>query len=277
MPRQSPCQNVIFVLALVLASPQLGEAAIDLSSGFWTTTFNCAEQQQFDGTWAKCDGLQKYGDWVSGDGSKEQITDAANMAAGGGGRGQRHWISPGRNSNSGSMGMCFSSMQPEFWWRFYTRWQAGFQRNAQQSQKLIYSDDSAGRPYIDTYGADGIRVIANNSGEYLATSGVWQTMMGGAASDGKWHEFQFHLKGGSNGGGDIWVDGKLVLHFSHNWGFAGWTCFKYPENLDAANNATTMFQDLDDMAVSVTGYIPPIVPRVGDATPPVAPKNLAIK
>ena len=175
--------------------------------------------------------------------------------------------------------MCFSSMQTEFWWRYYVRWQKGFRMSSQKAQKLIYSADSANRPYIDTYGDDGIRVIGGtcDGSNCNATSGVWRTMMGGDASDGNWHELQFHLKGGGSGEVNIWVDGRHVLHARPSWSIQGWKCFKFPENVDSASNATTMFQDIDDIAVSTTGYIPSIVPATGSLSLlPPPPQNLIV-
>lgn len=101
MIRIVPVRNVILILAIALASPQVSEAAIDISSGFWSTTFNCPEQKQRDAAWLTCDGLARYGDWTASTGQVEQITPLANMAAGGGGSGQRHWIGSGKTTIQG--------------------------------------------------------------------------------------------------------------------------------------------------------------------------------
>jgi hypothetical protein len=263
MPRISPFQNVIVVLALILASPQLGEAAIDLSSGSWTTTYNCAEQANGGAGWVTCDGLQSYGSWMPTTGEQEQITTVANMAAGSGGRGQRHWIGNGRNNNSGSMEFCMTTPQSEVWIRYYTRWQSGYFMSAQHSQKMIYARDAGARPYIDTYGGDGLRIVTNST-IYQTSSGVWNTMFNGQVSDGTWHEFQFHLKAnGANGGADVWVDGVKVLTVTgFDWGsITNWQCFAFPENVDSNATGVTMYQDLDDLAVSTMGYIPSLSSR----------------
>lgn len=278
MTRIIPFRNVILILAIALASPQVSEAAIDISSGFWSTTFNCPDQKQRDAIWLTCDGLARYGDWTASTGQVEQITPLANMAAGGGGSGQRHWIGSGKNNNSGSAEFCFTTPQPEFWVRFYSRWQPGYFMDQQRAQKLIYFAGSNLGPYIDTYGADGIRVVFG-SAIGMGTNGVWNTIMGGQTSDGKWHEFQFHLKAaGANGGGDVWVDGRKILSFTgFDWGsITRWQCFEYPENVDSNATGSTMYQDIDDLAVSTKGYIPSLIPSSA-GPPPAAPTNLRIQ
>lgn len=274
MPRKPLFQNVIFVFVLGLVSPQLGEA-VDLSSGSWKTTYNCADQVQGDGIWVTCDGIQSYGDWLAPGNLGEHITAAANMTSGGGGLGQRHWIGAGRNSNSGSVKVCFDTPKSEFWLRYYTRWQSGFYMSGQHSQKMIYSADTAGRPYIDLYGNDGLRVVANTT--YQVDAGVWNTMFKGQVSDGSWHEFQFHLKAaGADGMAEVWVDGRKILSVANDWGsIASWQCFKYPENMDSNATGLTMFQDVDDVAISTTGYITPLIAGSVDA-PPAAPQNLTV-
>lgn len=265
-------------LTLIFSFPSLGEAIVDLSSGSWKTTFNCLDQVQGDLLWVTCDGLKSYGGWLAPGNLGEQITSAANMVSGAGGRGQRHWIGPGRNSNSGSSEVCFDTPKNEFWLRFYTRWQSGLYMSGQHSQKLIYSADVAGRPYIDTYGLDGIRVVTQ-AGIYQADAGVWNTIMKGQFSDGNWHEFQFHLRAaGANGITEVWVDGRLVLSAIHDWGtITSWQCFKYPENMDSNATGVTMYQDIDELAISTIGPIDPIIPQNTDILAPAAPTHLTIQ
>lgn len=269
-------RNAIVIMAIAVVSPQVGEADSDISSGFWSTTYNCAAQKEGDATWLTCDGLKKYGDWKASTGEVEEITPLANMVAGGGGSGQRHWIGSGKNNNSGSAQFCLTTPQAELWFRFYTRWQPGYFMSGQQSQKLVYAVGTG--PYIDTNGGDSVRVVLN--GNILATSsgGGWSTIMGGQVSDGKWHELQFHLKAaGANGGGDVWVDRKQVLSFTgFDWGsIKGWQCIIYPENVESNATGITMYQDIDDLAISTKGYIPSIVS--GSSQPPPAPTNLTVQ
>jgi len=278
MKQRLAFQAAILIPLIALASPQFSEADIDLASGFWSTTYNCPDQQQGDGVWMTCDGLGRYGDWTVSTGQAEQITPLANRAAGSGGSGQRHWIGSGRNSNSGSAQFCLTSPQPELWIRYYTRWQPGYFMSGQQAQKMVYSHAPGTRPYIDTYGEDGIRVVTNST-IFTSTSGVWRTMMGGQASDGRWHEFQFHLKAAAaNGGGDVWVDGRKVLSFTgFDWGsITGWQCFGYPENVDSNATGSTIYQDVDDLAISTRGYIPSSNSG-STVSPPPSPQNLTVQ
>lgn len=276
MTRTLRFQIAILIFAITLVSPQVSKADIDISSGFWSTTYNCPDQKQGDAIWVTCDGLKKYGDWTASTGQVEQITPLANMAAGGGGSGQRHWIGVGKNNGSGEAQFCLTTPQPELWFRYYTRWQQGYFMSGQQSQKMVYGVGSG--PYIDTNGGDGIRVVLNGHVIAMSTAGVWNTMMGGSKSDGKWHEFQFHLKAaGANGDGDVWVDGRHVLSFTgFDWGsIKGWQCIIYPENVESNATGKTMYQDIDDLAISTKGYIPSITS--GSASPPSAPTNLRVQ
>ena len=98
----------------------------------FSTTYNCPEQQQGSTNpfWVTCDGISKAGDWTTKNGSKEQITSAANYPGGGGGRGQRHRIgdsgAPVNNTNnSGGVSFSFNTRHNEVYIRFYVRWEAG--------------------------------------------------------------------------------------------------------------------------------------------------------
>ena len=122
---------IIFFLALlyIFLFPENSLAGTDLP---WSTTFNCAE-------WAypaagpsggDCTGLSYAwpGDGCTTDtpSKKEQVTSAANMASGGGGRGQRNWVGDGTNISSNGLKVVFNTMQTEFWMRWYMRYESGF-------------------------------------------------------------------------------------------------------------------------------------------------------
>lgn len=49
----------------------------------FSTTYNCAENNQDSGNWPNCDGLSAWGGWHAVAGSGEQITTAANYSVGG--------------------------------------------------------------------------------------------------------------------------------------------------------------------------------------------------
>ena len=74
----------------------------------FSTTYDCAEQTQFDGIWVTCQGLGRAGDWTTKNGGKEQISSAANYPGGGGGRGQRHWIGNSIDNTNGSGSISYS-------------------------------------------------------------------------------------------------------------------------------------------------------------------------
>ena len=52
--------TILIVLSLVSVS-----AIIDLSNGYWETTYDCAEWTQSQGN-PSCDGVAKYGEWKNG-------------------------------------------------------------------------------------------------------------------------------------------------------------------------------------------------------------------
>ncbi len=67
-----------------------------------------------------CDGLSQNGEWTTTNGSREEITSAANYSGGAGGSGQRHWIGDtmGGSGGSGSGGLLVQfTSQPEVWIR----------------------------------------------------------------------------------------------------------------------------------------------------------------
>ncbi len=118
--------NIFILLLGFFVYPNISQANIDLSSGYWETTFDCAEQDVLSGF--SCDGLTRYlGTNTSNTcGNYEQITSAANNPTGTGGRGQRHWYNDGTNLGSGGTQFSFSTVQSEFWYRWYMRYPLGF-------------------------------------------------------------------------------------------------------------------------------------------------------
>ena len=262
---------------LLVLSPAGVSAAIDLSSGYWETTYDCPEWTTSQGN-PSCDGISKNGDWTC-NGIEEQITTAANMAAGDGGRGQRHWLGDGKNVVSGGTEIRFNTPQPELWIRWYMRYQSGFAWSYLQEHKLFYFDmGKSAEMNLCLKGIDGLR-FRSYRGELYDPSGFgWQSIMGGSTSDGQWHLYEVHIKMDTNGRNGIaqwWIDENLIIDRSDfDFGTAGaWSNFQVPSNADAPANGGCEFNDIDDIAISTIGYIGP-VSSGPDTTPPTRSSGL---
>lgn len=255
----------LLVGALVLTP--VGEVYAGVTIPF-TTTYDCVEQDQNDVGWPNCDGLGQAGSWTATNGGVEQITSSANYASGGGGRGQRHWISNGTNFLSGSIDVDIDNPSTELYVRWYVRFQSGLALGSSSSpHKILYFTGSTctGRPggcyfAISTVGARITMGTNYDNGDAWG----WNDMMGGSNSaDGQWHWFEIHVKRNSGAGDDVaqlWVDGTLRLDrndVSFGGDTSGFTSFRLPENGAFVVSPTSidMYEDIDDLAIQTTGPI----------------------
>ncbi|MEA1925078.1 MAG: hypothetical protein U9M95_04340 [Candidatus Altiarchaeota archaeon] len=274
----------IVIISLILTAGVLGlggsaEAAVDLP---WSTTYDCNEWTQSDGLYnVNCDGLAGHGGWTCS-GNEEQITSAANYPGGDGGKGQRHWVGDGSNQCSGGLGVRFNSVQSELWIRWYTRYEAGFQWNPLQYDKIIYiftehSSTNGNKAVIPAwYGSNSfdLEIQGVQGGLHYSSIGHgWTDTMGGSTSDGQFHCYEVHIKmdtDGSNGICEAWIDGQQIISFNNcdlgTQTGSGWTWFTIGSNQYSPNNGRCMAVDYDDVAVSNTGYIGPL--NVTDINPP---------
>ncbi|PKN65004.1 MAG: hypothetical protein CVU57_12840 [Deltaproteobacteria bacterium HGW-Deltaproteobacteria-15] len=271
MRRLSPA---IFVLSLtgIFYLIKIGSswAGIDLP---WSTTFDCPEWTDITPkSRLNCDGILEGGNWACRDGATlfpEQITTDANFSGGDGGKGQRHWVGDGKKNNSGGLSIIFNKRQTEWWIRFYMRYPLGFiwREDSNQSQKILYSFDSTlpknrGAGYIGWLRKNRIRLQVDGDKTYFSSPGSgWHSVMGGITGDGRWHIYEMHFKHGNPGEFQLWIDGGSRLHatdvdFSQ---CTGWTQFILPSNTNATNNGRCLGQDFDDIAISNTGRIGPII------------------
>lgn len=279
------------LILLILVATSTSSAAVSLP---FTSSFNtpgqCGEWNQTQGS-PTCDGWDKYGDWNPGSPYYEAITTNANNASGGGGRGNRHWVGTGKNNNSGGMRVTFST-RSEVWVRFYKRWGSGFGWNPLQEDKLVWMGETgAANTAIFSLAGTSFRFWNQNQSSPPGNdviSGVantgWNHIFGGSTSDGSWHCFEFHVKMNSapgvyDGVEQAWVDGNLALNATNVnlGGGAGWGSANFNINSDYAVPAGGMQSvDLDDIAISATGYIGPIGGGGGgDTTAPTVPTSLS--
>lgn len=239
----------------------------------WSTTFDCADWLTYSDP-LNCDGIGKGGSWATSSGHYDQIISAANNSAGGGGKGYRHWVGDGINNNGGGITVSFSP-QTELWMRWYHKWALDFQWNTLIYDKLLYFDmGQSGSTIIEPYGFDKFTFrLYTGTQDYQSASGTgWDTIMSAGAldgnghrkSDGQWHCFEIHIKqetsGNSNAELDFWIDGVSVMHET---GFqfgdsTGWETITLNSNQRTVNNGVDMPVDMDDIAISNTGYIGPL-------------------
>jgi hypothetical protein len=276
---------IVLVLGWNVSFAPAAQAVVTLP---WSTTYNCPDWKQSDGS-PNCDGLTKYGDWTTSDGKEEQITASANYSGGAGGRGQRHWIGDGWTNNSGGTRIEWISPQSELWIRGYLRFQSGLQWNPLVTYKIFYIDVTL--PYHVVLNFDGPDKLSVSpfGYSYYSNGNGWNTIManggtdanGNKTSDGQWHLYEVHMKmdtNGSNGLAEWWVDGVRVLYHNNvNYGtHAGWLTSVIGSNsLSPANGPSALYVDYDDVVISTTGPIGPVGPA--DTLAPAAPTNLTVQ
>ncbi|MBI5236571.1 MAG: hypothetical protein HY886_10040 [Deltaproteobacteria bacterium] len=281
---RTPTLVLLLSCAVLGGAPRVAEAASAVTLP-WSTTFNCNEWKQADGLYkVDCDDLKGWGAWTcyDRDGTlhEEQITSAANHAAGGGGKGQRHWKgyngtkSTAASNNSGGMAVEFSSAQPDLWVRWYMRYQTGFNWHNIIEDKIIYFDVlSKQTSVIVAWEGDKSKILAQSAGSRTfrsSTANGWTGTMGGAGSDGLWHLYEVHLKmntSGADGMAEMWIDDKQVIsNTGVDWRpngtkayLAGWSYILFGSNSRSPdNNFACAYADFDDIAISNTGYIGPL-------------------
>ena len=219
--------------------------------------------------------------------SLSSMTSASNNPLGSG-KGFRMKIGDGHTVGSQPITLTFNSLQTEFWVRWYARWAIGFNWHDINGEKWIYAYPQTGGAtqsiMVFPYGWDGLEDgVQGYSPMYPAgcSSCGWDTVMasgslvnGHRTSDGAWHCFELHLKVDTtdtpdwNGVAQIWIDGlqkvsKTNMNFSNNDSLsrAGWWWFIVGSNSQNPHNGLAgSYVDIDDIAVSNTGYIGPVNP-----------------
>ena len=275
---------ISFIVIAVLFVFHTTNAAVNLP---WSTTYNCADWTQ--GQTLNCDGLGTHGGWTTSNGSREQITAAANYQGGSGGRGQRHWLGDGVNNISGGLSVSFASPQSEIWIRWYMRYEQGFQWNPYlMNQKILYFDPTSfPRLIVEYYGQDRVQIYSYATSQgYPSVGNGWNTVManggtdarGNKTSDGQWHLWEFHVKmdtNGSNGILELWIDQKKVIDATNaNLGATVLQYLAIGENGFTPGNGRDMYVDYDDIVISTTGPIGPVTGG-GDAQAPSVPAGFS--
>lgn len=225
---------------------------------------------------------------VCTDNGYQQISRTANFPAGGGGCGWRRWVCGGPGGRitpaTGSI-IVFVDRLSEFWLRFYMRWEAGFEWSSSDNlffQKVLFLRPlSSGGSVMDFQGPDNMTMTTQGGGGLGGRDNVvfarcltcgWNTtnpsgamqLNGVRLGDDSWHAIEIHVKdqsgeGTYDGQWDLWIDGVLksqVTGINYNRGAAsGVTSIQFMINQRSPSNKTPMYNDIDDIAVSNTGYI----------------------
>lgn len=260
----------ILILFFLILLPFKAEAQFTLP---FSTTFNCAEQNQDTLGWVvNCDGIVKAGDNRTTGGSDDAITTSANYPGGGGFRGHRYWIGPGQNNNSGSVNYVFTATD-NLYIRYYVRWQAGLPLNY---QKMVYFDAPPQSPYMEMGdNPTTIRIVIG--GSPIAVSGWgWQNLNNGSTnSDGAWHCTEMHLQSVAGSNNDIvewWFDGVRRMNITTANLPTSFSRFGMPQNQNTDGGHPDMYNDTDDVVIRTTGPIG----CIGAAITPNPPTNLRI-
>ena len=261
-------KKLFFTLTIAaLMNPYFALAGINLP---WSTTFDCPEWNQYSDP-LNCDGLTKAGAWTTSDGHYEQITAAANHPGGADGKGQRHWLGDGTNNNSGGIRIYFNTPQTNFWMRWYARWESGFGSFDQFKMLYIYSPSGTGAVFQPGYGQlSGIRFWTSVENSKCDNCGYSALFYPNGQSDGSWQLFEIHINL-TNGTTQAWVNENLVINETNvDWGsLTSVSSILIGSNCKDITNGKSMYVDYDDIAISNTGYIGPLVGGGGrNITPP---------
>jgi hypothetical protein len=105
--------------------------------------------------------------------------------------------------------------------------------------------------------------------DFHTSTESWQDTMGGLTGDGLWHCYEFHIKNGTSGVVEIWVDDAQVYSFTGNVPTDDIRSIEIGGNQNAVGDAnglsvnnsgtpTDWYTDFDDIAVSDSGRIGPL-------------------
>lgn len=274
-------KHIILRLAILLLFvnifflPSVALSDIVFQNGFWSSTFDCdcdGNSANGDTDWLQysdtliCDGISKGGDRTDCNGNYEKIWSTSNMSAGRGGKGNRWYFCPTKNSNSGSFRCIFTSYQPEFWSRIYFRYKSGTSPVGQGELKTWYLfTNGSYNPYIDwPWHPDSARIYTQwGTNIIIRCDGCgWATLYGGSNSDESWHYVETHVKLNTAGSNDgifqMWIDGTLIIdnqslaHIPADGTATAFTGFGLKVNHDYFSPAGWM--DVDDIAIATPSY-----------------------
>ncbi len=255
----------------------------------WSTSFTgCSADQLIPvGETAVCgtNNMVAAGGYDACTPSSGGIYSDANYPGGGGERGWRRWTcGPTGHGHARGTGYLWINLnsEPEIWVRFYTRWQVGslYSASGARYAKLVYIRPFGSGLVMDLIGADKMSMtVQSGRGKtgaaniFACRSGCgWNTLnpngspgAGANNGDGSWHAIEFHFKdqsgtGTYDGVWDLWIDGIQKTHQTGIQWYSGaptgvrslqfMVNQTFPMNTDVPR-----YNDVDDIAISKTGYI----------------------
>lgn len=272
---------LLFSLILIWSCPVF--AAISLTNGYWSTTFNCSDWTQPAAL--SCDGVESNDDSAYAGSQGSQILSAANNSSGGGGSGYRTYYTGDEvNEMSSMMNIELPTGITEFWLRWYYRIPDGQSMDDIGEHKIAYLFDTTTGHAVDWPAQGFDQAMLSNVGtdRYFDNlpGGSWSDIYGDTTADGRWICFEVHAKlgdsGQSNGVFDLWVNGVNQVHITDvNWSAERWENIEIPQNHRVFTLNGNNPHDIDDMAVatlSYTGFVKDagnrdMIGPVGESTP----------
>lgn len=249
-------------------------------------------------TWPAADSdIGTAGDGVTIHGSQNTtavnysfINASYNHAAGGGGKGFRFHAGNGSNDASARPSIDWGTLETELWFRFYARFQTGFDWDRPDGVPTWIKFWDMRSPIL-IWGHYDRNVAAGrgwgwNVGNATNWGGDknWNDTMGdgtdGQLGDGLWHCFEGHYKTettpGSSGDGQLhtWVDDVLVLSETSVSmpGDNGHSSADFWINVSNVENGD-FFVDIDDIRISNTARVGPL----GAAAPSVSVGSFSLR
>jgi hypothetical protein len=272
-------------------------SAGDITNFPWNCSFDCSEhvQSQSDWTnniWPSCCqeevGLQN--NWL-GSSYSTRITTLANHT---GTRGLRIFYGPSGANGAESMFpmVKFSTPQKEYWMRWYMRYDPiwtwadnpnfdGYELDIRHKWIYTYTSGMVVNIAVEM-NADTTEFInfnTNVNDQITASGHGWNYLY----PQSNWHYYEVHMKmdtNSANGQYDLWIDGILVGNKT-NADISGGNVvirngWQYIMFSNTGYKAGTYYLDIDDIAISTTGYIGPINSSSNSKDPYItsAPTNI---
>ena len=245
------------VLFFIICFIGIVSADIDLSNGYWNSTFDCDEWEYPAGGLSDCDTFSPGSGNVC-NGIDTQITTNASMRDGS--RGMRQWIGDGANNGSRGLYVDFDTQQ-EVWIRWYHRYQENFTWGGAVApyphyDKLLYVDVVLGRFVIPEPEGQTFRLCVYNGSESICYPGLaeygWDNV-----SDGEWHYYEVYLN--TSGSYKMWLDDDLIVDVNNSMTYPiGIQRIQFGSNQDSPENHECFYEDFDEIVISTTGYVGPL-------------------
>lgn len=256
--------SMLFFLGLSTSTAAMASVSLPFSTSFDSS--GCAEGLNLYNGASSCSGLSNGGNKATKVCTYDSVLHTSANNPLGSGRGVSHCVDAGKNYQGGTFSVSFPK-QTDLWVRAYIRFPSGFTWSNLQEYKLFWISD--GNNYVGSQGSERIfSLYAGNTMRFwnqyntdgnevvVGTTGHGWNILG----DGNWHYIEAHVKynSGSNGHEDGWLDGVQVINKDLNMtnSSGGWASVEFMTNADSPAGSYEV--QMDDVAISNTGYIGPL-------------------